>query len=142
MTASAFGNTQEAAREAGCVEYLPKPVRAEALFAALKTHLGVQFVWRKTTNRPPTDVVEYLPRHAVLAPRLREAAAIGAISDLHMIASTLACGDPVDAALGRRIGALAASFDFDGVRALAASLEATEGTEGSDSGPRGSGDAR
>ena len=47
VTASAFGNTRQAAREAGCVEHLPKPVRAEALFAALKTHLGVQFVTEK-----------------------------------------------------------------------------------------------
>ena len=44
-----------------------------------------------------------VPRHAVLAPHLREAAAIGAISDLHMIASTLAFGDALDAALSRRI---------------------------------------
>ena len=126
VTASALGNTREAAREAGCVEYLPKPVRAEALFAALKTHLGVEFVMEKEDEPAPTDVVEYLPRHAVLAPHLREAAEIGAISDLHMIASTLAFGDPVDAALSRRISGLVASFDFDGLRELAASLEATE----------------
>ena len=147
VTASAFGNTKEAALEAGCVEYLPKPVRAEALFAALKEHLGVQFVAEAGDQPGATDVVEYLPRHAVLAPHLREAAAIGAISDLHMIAGTLAFGDPLDAALSRRISALASSFDFEGLRALAASLEAaeldaTEGTESSDSGfTRGSGDA-
>jgi PAS domain S-box-containing protein len=133
VTASAFGNTKEAARDAGCVDYLPKPVRAEALFAALNTHLGVRFVTEKGDQPVATDVVEYLPRHAVLAPHLREAAAIGAISDLHMIASTLAFGDPIDAALSRRISDMASSFDFDGLRALAASLE---------SAAQGSADAR
>ena len=128
VTASAFGNTKEAAREAGCVEHLPKPVRAEALFAALKTHLGVQFVTEQEGQPAGTDVVEYLPRHAVLAPHLREAAAIGAISDLHMIAGTLAFGDPLDAALSRRISDMAASFDFEGLRALAASLENAQGS--------------
>ena len=128
VTASAFGNTKEAARDAGCVEYLPKPVRAEALFAALKTYLGVQFVTETDDKPAPTEVVEFLPRHAVLAPHLREAAQIGAISDLHMIASTLAIGDQIDIALSRRISALVASFDFDGLRALAASLENIEGS--------------
>ena len=128
VTASAFGNTKEAALEAGCVEHLPKPVRAESLFAALKTHLGVQFVMEAEGEPAVTDVVEYLPRHAVLAPHLREAAEIGAISDLHVIAATLAFGDPLDAALSRRISAMAASFDFDSLRALAASLENMQGS--------------
>jgi hypothetical protein len=39
VTASAFGTRQDA-RVAGCIEYLPKPVRAEALFAVLRDHLG------------------------------------------------------------------------------------------------------
>jgi hypothetical protein len=50
-----------------------------------------------------------------------------------MIASTLAFGDPLDAALSRRISDMASSFDFDGLRALAASLE---------SAAQGSADAR
>ncbi len=44
----------QAARDAGCVEYLPKPVRAEALFAALQKHLGVEFVW-ETEGEPSGD---------------------------------------------------------------------------------------
>src|SRR5688572_29297829 len=53
VTASAFGNTKQAARDAGCADYLPKPVRAESLFAALQTHLGAQFV--KDTDAAPAD---------------------------------------------------------------------------------------
>ena len=71
VTASAFGNTKEAAREAGCVEYLPKPVRAEALFAALKTHLGVQFVTEKErrTGRDRRGGVLAASRGAGAAPQ-------------------------------------------------------------------------
>ena len=129
VTASAFGDTRQAARDAGCAEYLPKPVRAEALFAALHSHLGVQFVREAEPEAPAA--IAHAPRHAKLASRLRDAAEIGAISDLHELAESLSAGDAIDAALGERIAALATGFDFDGVRTLAASLEAA-----------GSGDAR
>ena len=127
VTASAFGNTRQAAREAGCAEYLPKPVRAEALFAALHKHLGAQFV-REENTEPIARAIEPAPGHAALASRMREAAAIGNITDLHALADTLASGNLADAALARRISALAAGFDFDGVRALAAALESAPGS--------------
>jgi PAS domain S-box-containing protein len=127
VTASAFGDTRKAAREAGCVEYLPKPVRAEALFAAIQKHLGVEFTWETEGEAPATGAIAPAPHHADLAARLREAAAIGAITDLHLIAGTLAGGSDGDADLGRRIGALAAGFDFEGVRGLAAELDAAQG---------------
>jgi CheY-like chemotaxis protein len=43
VTANALGDTRQAAFDAGCVGYLPKPIRAEAVFAALQSHLAVQF---------------------------------------------------------------------------------------------------
>ena len=44
VTASAFGDIRQTARDAGCVDYLSKPIRAQSLFAMLQTHLGVRFV--------------------------------------------------------------------------------------------------
>ena len=44
VTASALGNSRQRAREAGCVDYLAKPVRAQQLFGMLQTHLGARFV--------------------------------------------------------------------------------------------------
>jgi PAS domain S-box-containing protein len=123
VTASAFGDTRQAAQEAGCVAYLPKPVRAEQLFAALQTHLGVDLVWDSDESTHDEGPIAAAPRHAAIAAELRQAVEIGAITDLHAIANRLATGDEVDAALGRRINALAASFDFDGVLALASSLD-------------------
>ena len=121
VTASALGDTRTAAREAGCVAYLPKPVRAEALFASLATHLMLTFEW--DTAEAPLDAVTIETRHAPLAARLRDAVAIGAVTDLHALAGALTSGDERDAALGRRISTLAANFDFDGIRRLAESLE-------------------
>ena len=123
VTASALGDTSAAAREAGCVAYLPKPVRAEALFSALTQHLMLKFVWQQG-DESAQDAIKVEPRHAPLASRLRDAVEIGAVSDLHALAGTLTSGDVVDAALGRRIGALASNFDFDGIRELAKTLDA------------------
>jgi CheY-like chemotaxis protein len=128
VTASALGDTRKAAREAGCVAYLPKPVRADALFKTLNTQIGLKFVWDDESAYAPTALRRDEPsaRHAPLGSKLRDAAAIGAISDLQSLADTLTSGDDTDVALGRRISALAANFDFDGVRELADSLDALD----------------
>jgi signal transduction histidine kinase/ActR/RegA family two-component response regulator len=47
-SASAFAEDQENARRAGCVDYLPKPVRAAALFDCLARHLPL--LWRHATT--------------------------------------------------------------------------------------------
>ncbi len=131
VTASAFGDTRQAARDAGCAAYLPKPVRAEALFGALQTHLGVAFVWGGDDAVQPEPAL-VAPRHAALASRLREAVSIGAVTDLHAIANELSAGDETDAALGRRLARLATEFDFAGVHELADSLAAEQGSTRAD----------
>jgi signal transduction histidine kinase/CheY-like chemotaxis protein len=122
VTASAFGDTREAARAAGCIDYLSKPVRAESLFAALHTHLGVRF--ESSPAPAPLDEPELSDhsRRLALALRLHEAAVIGSITDLEALAQELAVGDPGEAGLGRHIARLAAQFDFDELLALAARL--------------------
>jgi PAS domain S-box-containing protein len=128
VTASALGDTRKAATEAGCVDYLPKPVRAEALFASLQKHLRVEFEWDAEEHSPAVRAIPPAPHHPGLAAKLRDAAAIGAITDLHTLAHSLAGGDEADAELARRITALAAGFDFQGVRDLANVLESAQGT--------------
>ena len=44
VTASALGNSRQRARDAGCVDYLSKPVRAELLYGMLQAHVGARFV--------------------------------------------------------------------------------------------------
>jgi PAS domain S-box-containing protein len=128
VSASAFGDTRVAAMEAGCVDYLPKPVRAESLFAALAVHLNVQFV---SHDAPPAvaapvaePVVTDPARRQTIAARVREATTVGAVSDLEQLAQELSGGDPGEAALGQRIARLAANFEFSGLNELAESLAA------------------
>ena len=44
MSASAWDEVRDAAREAGCVDFPPKPVRADVLFARLQRYTRVRFV--------------------------------------------------------------------------------------------------
>jgi CheY-like chemotaxis protein/nitrogen-specific signal transduction histidine kinase len=130
VTASAFGDTRQAAQDAGCVDYLPKPVRAESLFAALQTHVGARFVRGSDADRPPADVLDLsaAPRRLEVAGRLHDAVTIGDVTGLEGLAQELVGGDANESALGHRIARLVASFDFDGLRDLATSLAAEEGT--------------
>jgi PAS domain S-box-containing protein len=126
VTASAFGDTRQAARDAGCVAHLPKPVRAEALFAALQAHLGARFVRADDPAAVPEVRLGDRGRELRIATRLEEAVVIGNVSDLEAIAAELSAGDAAEAALAQRIARLVSSFDFDGVRTLAAALAGAE----------------
>ena len=80
---------------------------------------------RASSHAPPGDVRPWPTpvRDATLAARLRDAVAIGAVTDLEAIAEELAGGDrDARQRWGSGSRALAANFDFDGVRELAASL--------------------
>jgi PAS domain S-box-containing protein len=119
VTASALGDVRQASRDAGCVGYLSKPVRAESLFGMLQTHLNVRFVWGE---EPSADVDARLAdaeRHAGIAARLRDALALGDVGDIQRLAQDLMAGSDADAACGQRISRLVTNFDFDGLGELA-----------------------
>ncbi len=123
VSASAWDEVREAAREAGCVDFLPKPVRADVLFAKLQRYTGSRFVspsGEKDAAIPPLgDDVSVRG----LAARIREAAAIGSVADLDAIAEQLSSEGESPGTLGRRIATLTAAFDYDALLRLAASLE-------------------
>jgi len=129
VTATAFGDTRQAALDAGCVEYLPKPIRAESLFAVLQSRLGVRFV---TGGEPAATELDLSDpaRFLGIARRLRQGVTIGDVSDLEGLSRELAAGDAEEAALGRRIGQLVTNFDFDGLEQLAALLASPPAGEG------------
>jgi len=122
ITASPFEEEREAARAAGCREFLAKPVRTYDLVAALERQLGAQFETvtgsfliadRNTNNADSTKAL------AVVADRLRDAISIGSISDLQAVAQELIAGDERQASLGKRIIQLANRFEFDEIERLA-----------------------
>ena len=128
VSASAWGEVRQSARDAGCVDFLPKPVRAEVLFAKLQRYTGVRFVTPAADNDAPAPSFGSLgedDKVRALAVRLREAAAIGSVADLDAITDELARGGDAHGALGRRVAALTAAFDFDALLRLAESLDDT-----------------
>ncbi|HET9025164.1 MAG TPA: ATP-binding protein [Burkholderiaceae bacterium] len=120
VTASALGDARTAARAAGCVDYLSKPIRAQELFGMLRLHLGVQFVGgdAPASKAPGLDVA----RRADVADRLRSAVAVGDVTDIHALAATLMRGTPAEAALGEQITRLVVEFDFTQLAKLGDSL--------------------
>jgi hypothetical protein len=83
-------------------------------------------VWGAEDEGRDEPAIGATPKHGALAARLREAVAIGAVTDLHSIANELASGDESDAAIGRRLARLASDFDFAGVSELANALDANQ----------------
>ena len=94
------------------MDYLSKPVRAESLFAALHTHLGVRFESEPAPEPAAEPELSDRSRRVALALRLHDAAVIGSVTDLEALAQELAVGDPGEARLGRQIARLAGAVRF------------------------------
>jgi PAS domain S-box-containing protein len=120
VTASAFGDVRQAAVAAGCVDFVPKPVRAERLFAKLQQHLGARFIRPDDVVTVETAMPDVVPVPPALAARLREAAAIGNVEALDALVQELTAAGGAEAALGAQIARLVAAFDYEGLLALAA----------------------
>jgi PAS domain S-box-containing protein len=117
VTASPMPRARERALEAGCRDFLAKPLLAHELYASIGRILGVEFA-------PAAVVAPDSPRavpSAALAERIRRAARIGDLSELHAIARELERGqDEPLARLGRHVARLAGDFAFDRLERLAA----------------------
>ena len=122
VTASAFGDIRQTARDAGCIDYLSKPIRAQSLFAMLQTHLGVQFVSGSADGAQRDAPLTDFERRVEIGTRLRNAIALGDVGDIQELAHHLMKGDIAEVAVGERITRLATNFDFDGLSELADSL--------------------
>jgi CheY-like chemotaxis protein len=124
VTASAFGDSRQAAFEAGCVDFIAKPIRAEQLFQKLQRHTKRHFV--AASEETEEDAETFIPADDSLSEigkRLEEAAAIGNIADLDAIVAELGKGSATAAKIGSRIARLRAKFDFVAVTELAQSLQ-------------------
>jgi PAS domain S-box-containing protein len=128
VTASAFGDSRQAALQAGCVDFLTKPIRAEQLFQQLQRHTGVRFA---VSTKKPDDDDEALAFAEGLwheiGRRLEEAASIGNISEVNAIVTELAKGNSRDVKLSGRIARLSAKFDFAALLQLAGLMQARQG---------------
>jgi PAS domain S-box-containing protein len=127
VSASAWAEVRESAKEAGCVDFLAKPVKADVLFAKLQRYTGVRFV-SPTEEPAPVSTARSAPiapgvATRELAAKIRGAASIGNVADLEALAEDLSSRDEASAALGHHISTLAATFDYDALLQLAATLD-------------------
>jgi PAS domain S-box-containing protein len=122
VTASALGDIRQATRDAGCVDYLAKPIRAQELFSMLQVHAGARLVSASGESAAGDRRTMDPDRRSAVGQRLSEALVIGDVTDIHALARTLLAGDPAEAAVGEQVTRLATSFDFGGLQELADSL--------------------
>jgi PAS domain S-box-containing protein len=124
VTASAFGDARQAALEAGCLDFISKPIRAEQLFQKLQRHTGARF----TASVEMTDAGDALEfgsaSHREIGKRLEEAASIGNIAEIEALVRELAA-DKQNARLSSRIARLSSNFDFPGLLQLAGMMQAS-----------------
>jgi len=123
VTASALGNSRQRSRDAGCVDYLAKPVRAQQLFGMLQTHLGVRFVSETPSSITAAADVATLDRRTEISGQLRNAISVGDVGAIQQLARHLMKGTAAEAAVGERINRMMTNFDFDGLSELVDSLE-------------------
>jgi PAS domain S-box-containing protein len=123
VSASAWAEVRQAARDAGCVDFLPKPVKADVLFAKLQRYTGVRFVSPVAEPESPLPVLTQDIGGHDLAVHIREAASIGSVADLDALAERLSTAGDAPGTLGRRIAALTAAFDYDALLRLAESID-------------------
>jgi response regulator RpfG family c-di-GMP phosphodiesterase len=127
VTASAFGDSRQAALDAGCVDFISKPIRAEQLFQKLQRHSGVRFVAANDEDRNEDELLVFSDSsRRELGRRLEEAASIGNIAELDAIVVELAKGTPQDVTLGGRIARLSSKFDFAALLQLAGLMQARQ----------------
>lgn len=121
VTASAFRDARHESLEAGCVDFVIKPIRAQHLFQKLERHAKVKFV--DASEQAPLQETPLVwpmgPHIQALGIRLHEVASIGNVGELEALALELSSSAGADADLGAHIGRLTASFDFPALLELA-----------------------
>ena len=124
VTASAVGDIRQITRAAGCADYLSKPIRVPLLFGMLQRHLGARFVSAADHPAAREEPLADSDRGGQIAARLRDAIAVGDVTEIQALAQKLMAAEGGEAAVGERINRLAMNFDFEGLGRLADSLGA------------------
>jgi PAS domain S-box-containing protein len=114
VSAGAFGDTREASRQAGCDDFIAKPVRLDAVLEALERHLGLRWL-REGDERAdePAYSGRQPPQEQLL--RLYDLSRRGDIAELNACLSELETAGEY-AHFVAELRALARSFDMKGIR--------------------------
>ena len=109
-------------------DFIGKPLRASELFNKIERHLKLQYIEEPSPDEPtPDESVVVVPSELVseVVRRLREAVEVGNITKLNELANELIERGPETEACGNQIMRLGKAFDFDGLLALADSLQSS-----------------
>jgi signal transduction histidine kinase/CheY-like chemotaxis protein len=120
-TASALAQYRDEAKQAGCVDFIAKPVRAERLCECLRAHLGAEFEYAA----PPPEAEPPAPWDAgqlalpdELYARLATAAELHSTTVLKSCLTELRQHGPGAGQLAEHIRHLMRSYDMDGILRL------------------------
>jgi CheY-like chemotaxis protein len=127
LTASAFEEDRALVLEAGCDDFIRKPLREEELFAAIGRHLGVVFRSEPLVAEAPAVASaagladgEVVARLAVVSASLRQAVEAAAVlGDADRLERLLAEATEVPPPLAVRLRGLVDDFRFDRILELA-----------------------
>jgi DNA-binding response OmpR family regulator len=122
-TAAALAEYRVAARAAGCVDFLVKPIRFEQVYECLRVHLGAEFEYAA----PPAEIetpaawsAGPLRLPGELYTRLAMAAELHSTTALKACLLELRQLDPEAGQLAEHIRRLMRSYDMDGILHLIA----------------------
>ncbi len=115
LTASTFSQNRDAAIDAGCDDFVLKPVDTAVLFRKLSQHLGVQFIYEAEAETATLPAVQLSPeRLADVPPPLRAQLHQAAlIADRRAAHDTIASIRQQDDPLADMLDALVENFQFD-----------------------------
>jgi signal transduction histidine kinase/CheY-like chemotaxis protein len=122
-TASALAQYRDEARQAGCVDFIAKPIRAERLYECLRIHLDAEFEYADQpaeAKTPPAWNAGQLPLPAELYARLATAAELHSTTVLKSCLVELRQLGPGAEQLAEHIRHLMRSYDMDGILRLIA----------------------
>ena len=122
LSASAFDHSRQDSRDAGCDDFLPKPVATETLFQMMREHLRLQWIYDgvDVTGASPSPK-ERLGSSKSLAraqaARLYQLARVGDITAIETELDAMAEADPELVETLAQLRTLAKKFDMKEIRA-------------------------
>jgi len=120
MSASAFASDRQACLDAGCAEFLPKPLREGELLAAIARQLGLVWEYAEAgETASPFPPMEHVPEIAD-ADAIHDLACKGDVAAVRAHAQKLAERDPRLAPFSHAVIELAARFKMKAIRQFVA----------------------
>jgi PAS domain S-box-containing protein len=131
-SASVFDYHKQQSRNAGCDDFIPKPIRADILLELLQTHLHLIWKYAALNNPPPTAVATEVQHGGELttvldATQIEKLIELSKLGDIQAILEyTHAYAHAPEASCIQKIRSLAKNFDLAGIDALLQQLSPHE----------------